>query len=86
MRGLANDDARANGILSLSCVTMSFGLPGGILYASRTRHAARVDRPFDINVPLAFRCTAVGVEQDADRDQLYLSQVQRGLPKDVGPD
>lgn len=39
-----------------------------------------------INVPLAFRCTAVGVEQHANGEQLYLSEVQRGLPEDVGPD
>lgn len=58
---------------------------------SRPRHSplyVTPDRsPCGINVPLAFRCTSVGVEQQrADPQRLYLPEVQRGLPEDVGPD
>lgn len=64
------------GIVSLGCVTMSFGLG--------ERIATGYDCSLILMCWLAFRYTTVGVAQHKNDEQLHLLEMQRGLPKDVG--
>ncbi|EZA51253.1 hypothetical protein X777_09930 [Ooceraea biroi] len=67
---------------------MSFNLFKSVFILRRTlsQKATGKVAVFSINVLFAFRCTPVGLEQLNVSEQLYLPEVQRRFPEDVGSD